>query len=192
MNILCVDDDPFMLKFFEEAVLKLELPGVEVLTAVTGQSALDIAERKQIDIVILDKKLPDISGIDVLRKIRQLRMATEVLMVTGHGSVETAVEAMNAGARDYIEKPVRLVLLHEKVLNIVELIKRGSEAEEYRHAKETIEAGAQRNITSLEQVISSMKECQQRVMGIIESPASDREKVHRIRQEIQGLKNGTK
>ncbi len=188
MKFLCVDDDPFMLQFFVEAVMKLELPDCEVVTAVSGESALQILGQKTIDVMILDKKLPDISGIEVLRRCRRIQSGIEVLVVTGHASVETAVEAMKAGARDYIEKPVRLALLHEKLLNIIELLKRGREAEEYRYAKEAVEAGAQRDIVSLEDTIGCMRSCQEKVMGILDSDRSDREKVKLVRQEISSFK----
>jgi DNA-binding NtrC family response regulator len=136
MKFLCVDDDPLMLTYFTEAVRKLNLPDLEVLFASTGKEALDIAEKRRIDLVILDMRLPDISGIEVLKKIKSAQPLAEVLIVTGHASVETAVEAMRAGARDYLEKPIRLDLLHEKMRAIIELRKRVREAEEYRFAKE--------------------------------------------------------
>jgi DNA-binding NtrC family response regulator len=157
---------------------------MEVLTAVSGKDALEIAERKRIDSMILDNRLPDISGIEVLQKIKQLHPHIEVLMVTGHASIETAVEAMKAGARDYIEKPVRLALLHEKMLTIIELLKRRQEAEDYNLAKDSMEADAHRDISSLNNAITQMKQCREKVIGIIDSDRSDDDKVELIRQEI--------
>jgi DNA-binding NtrC family response regulator len=138
MIIFCVDDDPDMLTYFTEAVRKLDLPELEVLFASSGKEALDIAEKRFFDLVLLDMRLPDISGIDVLKKIKSLQPLSEVLIVTGHASVETAVEAMKAGARDYIEKPVRLKILHEKMRTSIELRKCARESEEYILAKETM------------------------------------------------------
>ena len=191
MVIFCVDDDPDMLTYFTEAVRKLDLPELEVLFASSGKEALDITEKRPVDLVILDIRLPDISGIDVLRKIKSLRPLTEVLIVTGHASVETAVEAMKAGARDYMEKPVRLNLLHEKMRSIIELRERMIEAEEYRYAKEAIEAGAQREIASLEDMVDCMKKCKSRVMDVIESNRNDAEKVRLIRREMGNFINKT-
>jgi DNA-binding NtrC family response regulator len=184
MKVLCVDDDPFNLTFFVEATLKLEIPDLEALTAVSGKAALELLDSKRIDFMILDNKLPDISGIEVLQQCKRSHPTVEVLMVTGHASIEMAVEAMKEGARDFIEKPIRLALLHEKMLNIIDLLKRAREAEECRCAKETIEAGAQHDIWLLENGISAMKQCQDQVMGIIESGCSDSEKIERIKQEI--------
>jgi DNA-binding NtrC family response regulator len=189
MKVLCVDDDPFMLGFFEEAVKKLGLPHLEVLSAVSGKEAIDITENMRIDFIILDIRLPDISGIEVLRKIKRSLPLTEVLMVTGHASIEMVVEAMRAGARDFIEKPVQLALLQEKIRSIIELRERVTEAEEYRFVKKTIEAGGQWEIASIEEIINSIKQCKKRVMGIIESNRSDAEKVEIIKQEIGNFIN---
>jgi DNA-binding NtrC family response regulator len=187
MVIFCVDDDPDMLTYFTEAVRKLDLPELGVLFASTGKEALEIAEKRLFDLVLLDIRLPDISGIEVLRKIKSLQPLAEVLIVTGHASVETAVEAMKAGARDYIEKPMRLDLLHEKMRTSIELRERMKEVEEYRYAKETIEVGAQREIASLEDMIGCMKKCKNRVMEIIESSLSDAEKVKLVRREMSNF-----
>lgn len=190
MKIVCVDDDEITLRYFREAINKLDLPAVEVVMAECGKSALDAAAAGSIDLMILDNKLPDMSGLDVLRAIKRMRPATEVLMVTGYSSVESAVEAMKAGARDYIEKPVRLPLILEKIRNILELQLRKREAEEYRFAKEMMEAGAEREVTSLEEAIGAMKQCQGHVLDIIDSDRSDQEKVEMVRAEIIGFGKG--
>ena len=184
MNILCVDDDPIILQFLEEALKKCDLPHYELRTAMSGNEAIDIVLKLPIDLIILDYKLPDITGLETLRRIKITRPRTEIMMITGYASIESAVEAMKAGARDYVEKPFALDLLREKVLNIIELRRRESEAEEYRYAKEVMEAGAQRAIVSLESAIDLMKQCQARVTAIIDSDRCNAEKVTLIRREI--------
>jgi DNA-binding NtrC family response regulator len=187
MKILCVDDDQIILKFFQEAVKKLDMPNIELTLLDSGRKAVDTVRESPVDIVILDNKLPDMPGLEVLKDIKRQRPLAEVLMVTGHASIETAVEAMKAGARDYIEKPVRLALLHEKIRNIIELQEREREVEQYRFAKEMMEQGAQREITSLEEAIAAMKTCQARVMAIIDSQRHDAEKIAMVREEITGF-----
>ena len=188
MKIVCVDDDAITLKYFKEAIGRLELPGVEAVMLESGKAAVETVAATPVDLVILDNKLPDMPGLDVLRAIVKISPRTEVLMVTGYSSVETAVEAMKAGARDYIEKPVRLALLQEKIRNIVELQQREHEAEDFRFAKEMMEAGAQREVTSLEELIGAMKRCQECVLEIIDSGRGDAEKIIMIREEIAGFR----
>lgn len=184
MNILCVDDDDAIRQLLIETLKKMPLPQAVLADAASGREALDIIAARSVDLVLLDLVLPDLPGLEVLGRIKEVRPCTEVLVLTGHASVESAVAAMKAGARDYIEKPVELALLREKVGNIVELLEREREAEEFRFAKECMEAGARRNLTSLEEAISVMRQCQAQVMGILESEQSDSEKVKRVRATI--------
>jgi DNA-binding NtrC family response regulator len=186
MKIVCVDDDAISLKYLQESIKRMELPAVDLVMCECGMKAIEAAGASPVDLMILDSKLPDIGGLDVLRKVKAMRPATEVLMVTGHSSVELAVEAIKAGARDYIEKPVRFALLREKVRNIVELQMREREAEDYRFAKELMEDGARREVSSLEEAICAMRECQARVLSIIRSDRKDGEKVAMILAEISG------
>ena len=76
--------------------------------AETAESALEALEMTPPDLVVTDLKLPSLSGTDLLRKTKELLPRTEVAIMTGHGSIETAVDAMRQGAYDYIEKPFRV------------------------------------------------------------------------------------
>ncbi len=187
MNILCVDDDPIILKFFKDSFEKIGLPDYALTTTMTGTEALDIVTKQHIDLVILDIKLPDISGIETLHGLKKVKPQTEVMIVTGYASIETAVEAMKAGARDFISKPFHFALLREKVLNIFELLQREREAEDYRFAKEVIETEAHHEITLLEEATGTMKQCLTDVLEILDSTRSDVEKVAVIRQKINGF-----
>jgi DNA-binding NtrC family response regulator len=86
-----------------EMVLKEE--GYEVDVAMTGASALERFNWKDFDLLIADLRLPDISGIDVIRKVRQEQPNTDVVVITGYSTVASAVEAMKLGAVDYLAKP---------------------------------------------------------------------------------------
>jgi DNA-binding NtrC family response regulator len=86
----------------------IEGKGVEVGLAADGQEALDILATQDVDLVIADLKMPRIDGMELLRRIKEEYPGTEVIVLTGHGTVETAVEAMKIGAYDYVIKPVNL------------------------------------------------------------------------------------
>jgi len=190
MRILCVDDDPVILQLFERSLKKLDLPDFQYLSTTSGKDALTIITGSSVDLVLLDKILPDLQGLEVLAQIKSISPNTEVLMITGHASVSDAVKAMKAGARDYIEKPFHLDLLREKIYNLVEFRMRNREAEDYRFAKEIVENGACRDITSLEEAIDTMKRCQARVVAILDSGRSDGEKLDGIRGEINSYAGG--
>jgi DNA-binding NtrC family response regulator len=190
MNILCVDDDTIILQFFADAIRELGLPDINTLCCSTGNEAIELALGRPINLIILDNKLPDLSGLEALKRIKSFKPCIEVLMVTGNASVEDAVEAMKAGARDYIEKPVRIALLHEKLLNIIELNRRGDEVEEYRFAKEAVEALAQRQITSLEEALQAMRQCRDRVLALLDANIDNAQKLCLVKREITGIDGG--
>lgn len=104
-DILIVDDEPSILQTLE-AILTDE--GYRTNTASTGAEALRIIQKELPNLVLLDIWLPDIDGIEILKRIKESSPSVIVLMMSGHGSIETAVKATKLGAYDYIEKPVSL------------------------------------------------------------------------------------
>ncbi len=86
----------------------IEGKGVEVSVAADGQEALDILATRDVDLVIADLKMPKVDGMELLHRIKEDYAGTEVIVLTGHGTVESAVEAMKIGAYDYVMKPVNL------------------------------------------------------------------------------------
>lgn len=102
-RILVVDDEESLRRVTQ---LKLQQAGYDAMTASDGQQALDILARNPHDLVITDLKMPGMSGMDLLRKIREEYPEIIVVMVTAFGTIESAVEAMRNGAYDYIIKPV--------------------------------------------------------------------------------------
>ncbi len=108
LNLLTVEDD---LEFQEAVVRWFTRKGAQIAAAGTGEAAIALCERHQFDVAILDLRLPGMSGLDVLKKLRADHPETEVLLLTGEGTIETAVEAMKLGAFDYILKPCALVEL---------------------------------------------------------------------------------
>ncbi|MEW6325886.1 MAG: response regulator, partial [Nitrospirota bacterium] len=131
-TILIVDDEPAILNTLAD-VLKDE--GYQVATAGSGAAAL-AALQEMPAVILLDIWMPDRDGLDVLQQIKQLRPQTTVIMMSGHGSIETAVRATKLGAYDYIEKP----LSSEKVLLVLRhALTEQKLADENRHLRAAID-----------------------------------------------------
>ena len=114
VKILIVDDEKDFVEMFS---LRLTRQGEKVSTAYSGQEALDLLEKTQIDVVILDIRMPGMDGIETLKKIKAAHPLVEVIMLTGHGSTETAVEGMKGGAFDYLMKPADFEDISKKLAN---------------------------------------------------------------------------
>ncbi|MCP4714475.1 MAG: sigma-54-dependent Fis family transcriptional regulator, partial [Deltaproteobacteria bacterium] len=102
-SILLVDDDESLCTMLTMALQKA---GFEIRNIMDGDSALETIGKDLFDVVITDLRIDEVSGFDILAKTKQAAPGTEVIMITGHGTVENAVEAMKNGAFDYIVKPV--------------------------------------------------------------------------------------
>ena len=101
-KVLLVDDEK---DFIEMLSLRLKEVGERITVAHSGQEGLDALEKADIDVVILDIKMPGMDGIETLTEIKKKYPLVEVIMLTGHGSTETAVQGMKLGAFDYLMKP---------------------------------------------------------------------------------------
>ena len=101
-RVLIVDDEK---DFVDMLSLRLEAAGETVHSAGSGEQALARLAEAPIDVVLLDIQMPGLDGIEVLREIRRRHPLVEVILLTGHGTVATAVAAMKLGAYDYLEKP---------------------------------------------------------------------------------------
>ena len=111
-KILLVDDEII----FTENMAKLLTSRGYLVTAVNnGESAIIMLEEKDFDVVVLDLKMPGMDGITTLKEIKKLGLFTETLILTGHGSVDTALEAIKIGAYDYLAKPCEIDELVEKI-----------------------------------------------------------------------------
>jgi two-component system, NtrC family, response regulator AtoC len=121
-RVLVVDDERKMRRVLQ---ILLEQMGFESVAAETGEEALELFERERVDLVLTDLKLPGISGVDLLGRIREREPDIPVVVLTAHGTVQTAVAAMKNGAFDYILKPFDI-----EVIELV--IRRALEMQRYR------------------------------------------------------------
>jgi len=113
VKLLMVDDEE---RFLSTARILLEKRGVENLqTATNGADALKILRKERLDVVVLDVKMPGMDGVEVLRRIKEEHPLVEVIMLTGHASVESGVEGLKLGAFDYVMKPIDIPDLLTKI-----------------------------------------------------------------------------
>lgn len=130
LKVLIVDDEPLMRLSMLDA---LEGIGCEVMAAATGTEGLTILGTRQFDIVITDLRLPGADGLTILKACKERSPTTEVILITAHGSVDTAVGAIKLGAYDYITKPFQmdeLLLIVERVGKILGLRRENLELKE--------------------------------------------------------------
>lgn len=111
-KVLLVDDEKDFLDVLGE---RMKLRGMDVSTAASATEALKITEKKSFDAIILDLKMPEMDGLEVLQNIKEKNPELQVILLTGHGSIEKGVEAMRLGAMDFVEKPADLENLSEKI-----------------------------------------------------------------------------
>jgi DNA-binding NtrC family response regulator len=112
-NVLLVDDEE---PFVETMTKRLTKRGLDVKSALSGHSALQaLAEHPNLEVVILDVKMPGMDGIETLREIKSRFPLVEVIMLTGHATVESAIDGMKQGAFDYLMKPCEIDTLVSKV-----------------------------------------------------------------------------
>ena len=112
-RLMIVDDEERFLKTTKGLMEKRKCT---VFTALGGIEALDILDRQEMDVVILDVKMPGMDGVEVLRRIKLTYPLVEVIMLTGHSTTESAVEGMKLGAFDYLLKPCDINILFSKVM----------------------------------------------------------------------------
>ncbi|MBN2418936.1 MAG: response regulator [Deltaproteobacteria bacterium] len=131
LTVLVVDDEE---DFLETIVKRLQKRKIDAHGAKSGEEALEIFQKVPVDVVILDVKMPGgIDGIETLREIKRLKPLTEIILLTGHASVETGIEGMKLGAFDYLLKPVKLEDLLPRLLQAFE--KKGTQDRKIRNAR---------------------------------------------------------
>jgi len=104
-RILFVDDDKDILMMVEQY---LQMQGYDITTVDSGIKALDLVKDQDIDIIFTDYKMPEFNGLELLAAVKQYKPSIEVIIVTGYGSMESAIQAMKFGSYDYLQKPFKL------------------------------------------------------------------------------------
>ncbi len=117
-RVLVVDDEADFLETFVE---RLQMRGLNVEGVESGEKALELLKDNLFDVVILDVKMPGMDGVTTLREIKKRWPLTEVIMLTGHASVESGIEGMKLGAYDYIMKPADIDDLMDKMQQAYEV-----------------------------------------------------------------------
>lgn len=118
IKLLLVDDE---IKFLEKIAKRLELKNIDVTTATDGQEAIASAEKGRFDVAVVDFQMPGMDGTQVLKALKENHKHLEIIMLTGHATIDSAVEATKLGAFKYLEKPYDFE-------NLVEIIKEAYEA----------------------------------------------------------------
>lgn len=121
-KILVIDDEASIRETLKEI---LEYEGHKVQVAEEGETALMMFQKVQYDVVLCDIKMPNMDGLEVLAKLQEHRHETPVIMISGHGNIDTAVESIKKGAYDFIEKPLdlnRLLVTVKNALDKTELV----------------------------------------------------------------------
>lgn len=123
-RLLLVDDEEMYLEYLSKRLINQQY---DVTKCLSGEEALERIRDFDFDVVILDVLLPGMDGIETLREINKLRPLTEVIMLTGHASLETGIEGMRLGAFDYLRKPCDT---EELIAKINQAYERKAEQEE--------------------------------------------------------------
>ena len=112
LNVLFVDDE---VDFLDTVLKRMKKRDVNVAGVESGEKALELLEKEPVDVLVLDVRMPGMDGIQALREIKKNYPLVEVIMLTGHASMEVAIEGMELGAFDYLMKPVDIDELLYKI-----------------------------------------------------------------------------
>lgn len=129
-RVLIVDDEEEFVQALSE---RLTIRDYDVTTSLTGEEAIEKLKHYNFDVIILDVRMPGMDGVEVLREIKRIKPLTEVIMLTGHATVEAAIEGMKLGALDFLMKPCEIEELVAKINKAYE--KKAEHEERIRAAK---------------------------------------------------------
>lgn len=111
-KVLLVDDETDFLEVMSE---RMKTRGIDVSTSSSAKEALKLTQDQSYDAVVLDLMMPEMDGIEALAALKEKHPELQIILLTGHGSVEKGVEAMKLGAMDFLEKPIDMNALTEKI-----------------------------------------------------------------------------
>ena len=125
VSLLVIDDNPGSVELLSSALAQ---PGLEILTASNPKEGLDLFRNRRPQVVLTDLVMPQMSGMEVLERIVEIDPATDVILMSAHYSTESAVEAVKKGASDYLNKPLSLDPLRERIGRLVEEVRKRQRA----------------------------------------------------------------
>lgn len=168
---LLIDDDVSTLDLMR---FQLEDEGFEVVTAENGTKGLDFLKDNEFDIILTDLQLPDLSGIEMVKRSKEILPDTEIIMITGYGSTDKAVEATKAGAFYYVEKPVEFAELMVLIDKAIEHKQQAAEIRELRGkltSKNSYEGiiGSSKSMQDIYEMIESVAESDANILILGES-----------------------
>ncbi|MFH2092487.1 MAG: response regulator [Pseudomonadota bacterium] len=123
IKVLIADDEK---EFIEALAQRLEVRDLAITTVYSGEGAIEMAEKIDFDVIILDVLMPEISGLDALQQIKKSKPYTPIIMLTGEATVTNAIQGMKQGAFDFLMKPADIEVLMKKI----------TQANELKHAHE--------------------------------------------------------
>jgi len=129
-TVLVVDDESSVWAVLQYV---LEERGLAIECVASGEAALELLDKRAFDLIVTDKNMPGISGLDLLRTVRERKLDTDVVLITGYSSKQAAIEALNQGAVGYIEKPFDDIdAVGDQIRHLAQLHARRSEHEQMR------------------------------------------------------------
>src|SRR6202453_1581106 len=117
IKLVAIDDTPASLELLSEA---LQQEGLAIFTADDPEEGLDLIFQEHPQIVLLDLVMPKLSGLEVLERVVEFDPAIDVILMTAHYTTETAVEAIQKGAADYLNKPISIAALRERIAALID------------------------------------------------------------------------
>ena len=189
-EVLFVDDEMEIRAVVEEYLFR---KGYAVTAVDNGLSALELIKEKAFDVVLTDLKMPKFSGLELLKAVKELRPELEVVILTGYGTVKTAVEALKLGSYDYLQKPIKLERMGHLVAQICEknkirkenVLLKGRLQERYRHDNLI---GASPGMQEIYEIIARISERDSTVLIQGES-GTGKEVVAKVIQKNSGRKD---
>ena len=165
LKVLIVDDDAITRKLLQK---RLSKEGCRTELAKDGVQAVNLIATTSYDVVLTDLMMPGgVDGIGVLEAAKEANFKTEVILITAHGSIDNAIEAMKKGAADYLQKPINmeeLLIRLQKIHNLKSLLKNASDL---REAMQVTEQASSETIQNLEITVSELENRLEQILSIL-------------------------
>ncbi len=178
LSVLVADDNPIIRKIYQK---RLQETNHDVTIVNDGLQAIHEIEKRHFDVVLTDLVMPGVDGLGLLQSIKDKDPSTEVIVITGKSSIDTAVKAIKKGAIDYLEKPINFDELFLRLNKIEEMKSIIKNAEDLRDAMEFTESSAAQTIQQLEESLIKAQQKQSSINSLAkDNSLSDSEKIVQI------------